>query len=377
MKKTEEIRVLVPKGISRRRLLQLLGVAGLGMASSGLLPASARGAETKPAAAPTKVKSLNMFTYLAWSNADILAYYKNNYGIEVKPTVYAGDSEMMAKLVGGGTKLYDMCVPVQFAVKVAANAGVIEPMNKNSLTYYKDVYPEAVDAQHWEVDGKFYGVPFVWGANAMAWDRKAAGRELDSLDALFDPKWKGKIGMPDDSSEALAIGALKLGIKKPYQMNEQQLQEVKKLLLSQKPLVRTYWKNYSEAANLMSSGEVVVCWARLSIVNLARQAGSDIGWVWPKEGALGWTEAISAVKGTTKKAAVEAFANWTISPEYGKMLGEKTSYTTSSKAAVAQMDPALIAKMGFDIGKLSRLVMTDLPANKPRYDEIWNEIKNA
>lgn len=283
---------------------------------------------------------------------------------------------MLAKLSGGGTKLYDMCVPVQYAVKPAVDAGVIEPLDKQKMPNIKDVFPEVLDSAHWELDGKFYGAPFVWGANAMAYDRKATG-DVDSLNELFNLKWKGRVGMPDDGLESLAIGALKLGIKKPYQMDDRALGEVKRVLISQKPLVRTYWKNYAECANLLSSGEVAVTWARLAIVNLARKSGADVGWVWPKEGALGWNESISAVKGTANKAAVEAFANWTLSVEFGKLLGELTGYTTSSRAAVAKMDGALVQRLGLDITKLDRLVPSELPANRARWNEVWNEVKNA
>ena len=361
----ESINMLLPRGISRRKMLRLLGLAG----AAAAMPAAMR-----PALAQSK--SLTLFTWSTWGEPDFVSTAKDKIGLDLKPTFYSSSDEMMAKLRGGGTKLYDMIVPVQNYIEPAAKAGLIEPFDPAAFTYSKDIFEQFSTSPQWRVDGKLYGIPFVWGANAMAFNRKETG-DLDSLGALFDPKFKGRIAMRDEPEDTLAVGALQLGIKRPYAMEEKELQEVKKLLISQKPLVRAYWKNVADVQNMLASGEVVVAWSFLAVIAPLLKAGVDVGWVWPKEGAIGWSEAISAVKGTSKFKLVQEYANFTLSPEYGEMMARTTRYAPSSKAAISHLEPQLVKDLGIDIDKISRLIFKELPKDKSRWNEIWNEVKAA
>jgi spermidine/putrescine transport system substrate-binding protein len=364
MKTKPTVNVLVPEGMTRRDLLKLLGMAGVagGLPLVSAPPASAGG-------------TLNYFTWSAWGEGPFVTDAKK-LGIDLKTTFYSSSDEMVAKLRGGGTKLYDMIVPVQHYVKLLADNDLVEPMDRSKMTNANDLFPEFVGTHHWEFGGKFYGMPFVWGANAMAYNRKVMG-DVDTLNVLFDPKWKGRIAMRDEPEDSIGVGALKLGIKKPFEMDEKALQEVKKLLISQKPLLRAYWKNVADVQNMLASGEVAVAWTFLAVIAPLRKAGVDAGWVWPKEGALGWNEAITAVRGTRNKALVEEYANHTLSADYGEMMAKETRYATTSKVAVGRLDPKLVADLGIDTKNINRLVFKEIPPNKARWNEIWNEVKNA
>ena len=358
---TETFNILLPAGITRRQTLCAIGAAAVsttGFASHVL----------------AQERTLNYFTWSTWGERPFIDSAKTHLNVDLRPTFYSTADEMVAKLRGGGTRLYDMIVPSQNYVALAAKAGVIEPLDPAKLTNTNTLFPEFQALPEWSVGGKLYGVPFVWGANAIAYNRGVTG-EIDSMDPLFDPKWKGRIAMRDDPEDALALAALRLEIKKPFEMEEKELQEAKKLLISQKPLVRAYWKNVADVQNMLASGEVVVAWSFLTVIAPLRKAGIDAAWVWPKEGAIGWTEAVSAVKGTRKLSLVEDFANFTLSPEYGEMMARYVRYAPSSKAAVDRLEPELVQELGIDPKTISRLTSKSIPKDRSRWIEIWNEVK--
>lgn len=358
--------ILAPSNIGRRGLLKAMGAAGLGgvALAGGLRPSFAQD------------KTLNYFTWAAWGDKQFVADAKENAGLDLKTTFYSSSDEMMAKLRGGGTRLYDMIVPVQNYVHLAAKAGLIEPMDPANLPNASLVFPEFQGTEDWSYEGKLYGVPFVWGANAIAFNRKETG-DVTSMDPLFDPKYAGKIAMRDEPEDSLAVGAMRLGIEKPFQMGEAELQEVKKLLISQKPLVRSYWRDFADVRNMLASGEVVVAWTFLAVIAPLREAGIDAGWVWPKEGAVGWNEAVTPVKGTQNLALVEQYANHTLSAEFGEMMARTTRYAPASKAAVDKLEPEMVKDLGIDTSTISRLVFKQVPPDKARWNEIWNEVKAA
>jgi spermidine/putrescine-binding protein len=358
-----DLSLLLPAGTTRRQAMRALA-ASMGAAA---LPGTALAQQDR---------MLNYFTWSSWGEKPFLDLSKSQVKIDFKPTYYSSSDEMLAKLRGGGTKLYDMVVPVQSYVPLAVRANLLEPLNPAKMTYRKDLFPEFQDYPQWSLDGKLYGVPFVWGANAIAFNRKVTG-EIDSMEALFDPKWKNRIALRDDPEDTICMGALKLGIKDPTNMDEKALLEVKKLLISQKPLLRAYWKNIADLQNMLASGEVVVAWAFLNVIEPLKKAGIDAGWVWPKEGALGWSEAVSAVKGTKKLALVEEYANFTLSPEHGEMMARYLGYAPSSRVAVERLGPKLVADLGIDPKAVNRLTFKGNLTNRSRWNELWNEVKAA
>ena len=362
----EHLNLLLPAGMTRRQALRALGTIGVGT--------SAMAAHVPGALAQDR--RLNYFTWSSWGERPFIEDAKKRMDVELRPTFYSSSDEMMAKLRGGGTRLYDMIVPVQNYIPMAVRAGLIEPLNPAKFTHIDSLFEEFRSMPQWSVDRKLYGVPFVWGANAIAFNRAVTG-DIDSMDPLFDPKWKGRIALRDEPEDSLGLAALRLGIEEPYEMEEKELQEVKKLLISQKPLVRSYWKNIADVQNMLASGEVVVAWSFLTLIAPLRKAGIDAGWVWPKEGAIGWSEAISAVKGTRNLSLVEDYANFTIGPEYGELMARYLGYAPSSEAAVNRLEPELVKELGIDPKAVSRLTFKGVPKDRSRWNEVWNEVKAA
>lgn len=356
-----DFRILAPAGYSRRRLLQLLAAATAGAAIGA------------PRIAGAQAQALNLFTYPTYANEALIVAGRAR-GFEVKTTIYAGADEMIAKLRGGGTRLFDMIVPLHTYIKVAADADLIEPLDPSKMPNLAQVVPEFKSISDWSPGGKFYGVPFVWGANALAYNFKDTGT-VDSVSILFDGKYKGRVAMRDDVEDAIALGALYLGMKDPFDLDENALQEVKKVMIAQKANNRSYWRNIADLRTMFANGEIVAAWATLSVVAPVRKNGIDIRWVWPKEGALGWTEGIAAVKGARNRAAVEAYANFTIGPEYGQTLIRETRYATTSSEALKKTPPEVMNELGIQPERMSSVLFKRLPANRQRWQEIWTEVK--
>jgi spermidine/putrescine-binding protein len=317
--------------------------------------------------------ALNLFTYPTYANGALIAAGKAQ-GFDVRAVIYAGADEMIAKLRGGGTRLFDMIVPLHTYVKVAADADLIEPLDPARMPNLAQVAEQFRSVPGWSTGGKFYGVPFVWGANAIAYNIKETG-PVDSLSILFDGKFKGRVAMRDDVEDAIAVGALYLGMKDPFDLDEKALQEIKKVMILQKANNRTYWRNIADLRTMFANREIVAAWATLSVVAPVRKNGIDIRWVWPKEGALGWTEGIAAVKGTRNHAAVEAYANFTIGPEYGEMLVRETRYATTSSGALKKIPADMIEELGIQAERMNNVRFKELPANRARWQEIWTEVK--
>lgn len=297
-------------------------------------------------------------------------------GVTVAQTPWTGSDEMLAKMRAGAAHLFDgASIPQQF-VGVMATEGLIDPIDLGQVPNFQGLLPEFRDSPFVNIGGTVWGVPWVWGANAIAYN-KAEIPEVSSMASLFDTKYKGRVSMRDDPEDSLAVAALYLGIEKPYGMGPAELEEVKKLLISQKPLIRSYWRSPSDLQTMFANGEIAVAWSQLTIVQPLRNGGIDMGWVWPKEGVLGFFNGQCTVKGAANKTGAEKLANYLIGDEYGIRLADKTGYATTSGLAVAKMSPELLARVGIDPERLKLLQFKQLIPNRPAWQSVWDEVKGA
>lgn len=360
-----EIDQLLSSPRSRR---WFLATAGTSVAALGAL---------RTVGAEAAAQSINWFAFgTAYSNPYLLEPWMTEKGIEIKQTPWTGSDEMLAKMRGGAAGLFDCAsIPQQF-VGVMGKEGLIEPIDLAAVPNFAQLMPEFRESPFVKIDGTVWGVPWVWGANAIAFNQaKLPG--TDSMAALFDEKNKGRISMRDDPEDSLAVAALYLGIKKPFEMGDAELAEVKKLLVKQKPLIRSYWRSPSDLQTMFANDEISVAWSQLAIIAPLRAGGVDVGWVWPKEGVLGFFNGQCTVKGTQAKAEAEAFANYLVGPDYGVRLADKSGYATTSGLAIAKMSPELLAKVGIDPAKLALLQFKQIIPDRPKWQAIWDEVKSS
>ena len=51
---------------------------------------------------------------------------------------------------------------------------------------------------HNTIDGKHFGISYMWGPNVLMWDTRAIKTAPTSWAVIYDPKNKGKVTVPDN-----------------------------------------------------------------------------------------------------------------------------------------------------------------------------------
>jgi putative spermidine/putrescine transport system substrate-binding protein len=104
-----------------------------------------------------------------------------------------------------------------------------------------------------------YGISLQWGPNTLLYNTKKIGSAPDSWAALYDPRYKGEVTVPDnpiqiaDAALYLSKAQPGLGIKDPYELTESQLNAPVDLLKKQRPLIRKYWSLASDEIDLFKT----------------------------------------------------------------------------------------------------------------------------
>lgn len=360
-----------PWSASRRDLLKLMALAGagltLGFGAGGLPRARAAGGR------------------IVWgTNADyakeaMLAPFTRATGIEVGTEFFSDPSELITKLKAGGAGV-EVMTDGSYHAQITFDEGVLQPIDLTKIPNWPALIPQFQTAGGLAFGGRPYGVPYAWGTDSVVYNYEALKTEIDSIGALFDPKYKGQIAMPGGLFESIVATALYLGIEKPFAMGEKELAEVTRVLIAQKPLVRTYWNDIGELKNLMATGEVTLCWGWKMLLDLNKD-GMDIRWAHPKEGELAWYDAAFLTR-EAKGEAVTAgheFLNYLIGDTYGALMGSEIGYQTTSTAAIAKMAPDLVRSLGLadPAAFLKRAVWWTAPASPAAYQAAWDKVLNA
>jgi spermidine/putrescine transport system substrate-binding protein len=133
-----------------------------------------------------------------------------------------------------------------------------------------------------------YTVTWQAGLTGIAYDPRRTGREIKSVKDLFDPAFKGKVGMMTDNTEIASAGMLALGID-PATSGPAEWHRAAQLLTKQRDdgIVRQYYdQSYIKA---LEDGDTWISQAWSGDVFVANYSGfGDLKFVVPEEGAMLW-----------------------------------------------------------------------------------------
>ncbi|WP_203230969.1 polyamine ABC transporter substrate-binding protein [Nocardioides caldifontis] len=192
----------------------------------------------------------NWADYLAPS---VLKGFQKEYGVRVIESNYDSMEGMYAKLAAGNR--YDIVFPIAKWVQRLRKEGKLRAIEPDELQNADQVfYSGSYFNDPWYDEGSQVSVPFTVYKTGIGWRTDKVSSMTGSWEDLWNEEARGRVFTLDDQDEALAMAALLLG----YDVNTSkpsELEEIKKLLISQKQYLRAY---SSDDINNMVAGDAWV-----------------------------------------------------------------------------------------------------------------------
>jgi spermidine/putrescine transport system substrate-binding protein len=328
------------------------GTGSAPSAAPSAAPSSAPGSaasESASAPAPSYATegALFMYNWADYINEENIATFKTRYNItDWTYDTYASNEELMTRLQGGATGLYDIASPTCEFVPAMADQGFIDKLDFSRIPnaglinpQFKKFFDPAGP------QGKYndYYMAKDWGTTGIAVRRKFVKDEITTWKQFFEvaPKYDGQIVVVKSAGDVMTAPLKALG----YSLNSvdpKELNEARELLKGLAPHVLLLDSDHYEDS--LRSGEAVLglTWTGGLDELEAEPETEDIEYIIPTDGTLYWLDVWTILTGGPHPEAAYAFLNFIQEPE---IQGKETNvnyYATANDAAKEFVDQAIL-----------------------------------
>ncbi len=231
---------------------------------------------------------------------DWVSDFEKATGCKVSVKTAATSDEMVTLMNQGGFDL--VTASGDASLRLVAGKKVV-PIDTAKIPSWSTLDDRLKDGAWFTVDGQHYGTPYQWGPNVLMYNTNVFKDAPKSWNIVFEkqdfPDGKpnaGRVQAYDgpiyiaDAATYLMSKKPELGIKDPYELNEEQYAAVLELLKGQRQLVGRYWHDAAVQVDDFKTEGVVASSSWPFQVNTLQADKQPIASTVPEEGATGWAD---------------------------------------------------------------------------------------
>jgi spermidine/putrescine transport system substrate-binding protein len=261
------------------------------------------------------------------------------------------------------------------------DAGIIEPWDVSRIPNYAEIDPIFKKSKVWADDTGVWFIPTDYAYTAVAYNSKdVPAEDVASLDVFKNPKYAGRISLPDNADDVWALALLATGVSDWTSVTDAQFTAAADWLRAVNPNVKAYWSDPSQLSQMMASGEVQVAWSWNDVVALLSAQNYPIGFQrQAKEGVSSFICGMINLKGAPgSEDKAYDFINAWLDHGSAKGLLDTVGYAATGTVALATIDPALLKAAYLDPITTTILAQTPIdPAMRERMVTEFEQIKSG
>lgn len=318
-----------------------------------------------------------VYNWGEYIDPDVIDMFEEETGIKVVYDYYEQNEEMYAKIKANAVQ-YDVVCPSDYMIQKMIDENLLAEINFENVPNIVNIDQAYLDSAKSFDPENNYSVPYCWGTVGILYNKTMVNGPIDSWGAIFDEQYSGNILMIDSVRDAFGIALTYLG----YDLNstdEAQLDEAKKLLQSQYPLVQAYVVD--QVRDKMIGGEAALGVIYSGEAIYTKRENPDLEYVVPKEGSNVWIDGWVIPKNCRDKENAEAFINYMCSAEIALKNFEFITYSTPNKMArdmitdedIKNSPVAFPDQATLDRCTTFRYLGDDIES---LYNDKWNEVKS-
>ena len=334
--------------LSRREFLIRSGIVGAGALSLPALLAACGGGDSSNGADATSLMFENWPLYI---DEETVALFTAASGLDFKYTeAYNDNNEYFAKvqpsLSAGKSIDPDIVAPTFWMAARWIQLGWAQKINMANIPNSKNLRDD-LSSPSWDPNNE-YQMPWQTGIAGIAYNIKTTGRELKSVADIFDPAFKGKIGMLTEMRDTLGLVLMGEGKSladiKTYDDAVIGFDKIEKAKTDGQ--IRAFTGN--DYTDDLSSGNFAACVAWSGDVLQLSKDNPDVRFYVPEEGGTSWYDTMLWVAGSKNGSAVEKWFDYVYDPVNAARITASVQYISPVKGVQDEL-----ANMGGDAAKLA------------------------
>jgi len=372
--------------VNRRGFLATSGLVGtsafLAACTTGGASSAAPGGGASAAPGATATEgALYMYNWADYVDPENIETFKERFGItEFTYDTYASNDELLTKLQGGATGLYDVGAPTAEFVPAMVEQGFIQKIDWSKVPNQRYIN-EQFKGLWWDPNDE-YQLPKDWGTTGIAVRTKVVQEDVSSWKKFFEvaPKYSGRIVIVDSPGDVFVAPLKALG----YSLNSvdpKELEEARKLLMDLAPHVLALDSDTYDQKLRTEEAVLGLTWTG-GVADLRdEEETKDTQYIIPSDGTLYWMDTWVIFSDPPHPEAAHAFLNFIHEPDIQAKETVTNRYATPNDEAKKLVpeeilnDPTVfVPQEVFDSGLLEGAQDT---STDPLRIEIWEEFKSS
>ncbi len=226
---------------------------------------------------------------------------------------------------------YDMIVVTDWLIAKMIRLGYLEELDHTKTFNFGANAGEVYKDPSYD-PGNRYSVPWQSGITGIGYNPELTGREITSFEDLFDPAFKGKVGMFKEMRDTMNLTLLGLGID-PKSATPADVENAQAKLLEQRDagIVRQYYGN--EYADALVREDLWLTMAWSGDVFQLQFDKPELQFVVPEEGGILWVDNMAIPDNASAPIDAMEFMNFVYQPEVAAQIAAWVNYICPVPAA--------------------------------------------
>ncbi len=257
--------------------------------------------------------------------------FQEETGIKVE-VVAGADAEWFTKLKASNGKnpQYDLLILQPDTIERAVSAGLLQSLDAEKVPNLADLYASVQDKLTF--DGQQYAAGFSMGQLGLAYRKDLVPVEPTKWTDLWNEEYKGHVAISSPSySAGLQFFSGLINAQGGQESNPANVDAAFESLKELRDSIVAYPDNPGTIQTLLERGEawIVPFWD--GRIFALQDAGMDLGFVYPEEGAVAAAASWAVTKGSPNENNAYKLLDYLISPEVQKDFSDKSFYGMTNK----------------------------------------------
>jgi len=212
----------------------------------------------------------------------------------------------------------DLVIPTEFMGARLRGLGWLNEISDAGVPNRKNLRPDLIDSP---VDpGRKYLAPYMSGMVGIAYNKAATGREIRSIDDLWDPEFRGRVSLFSDAQDGLGMIMLSQG-NNPEDPKMPAVQQAIDLVAEQKEKGQIRRFTGNDYADDLAAGNIAIAQAYSGDIVQLQADNPDLEFVVPEAGGTSFLDTMVIPYTTRNQKGAEAWINYIYDrPNYAKLV---------------------------------------------------------